>query len=418
MLRRFVLLVSTALLLSACQSQPEKVTITISGGAVGADLDFTVAGTQRFMEKNPNVRVLVIPTPRTNSERLRYYQDLFSRGSDEVDVAEIDVVWTGILAKHALNLRGRVPDDVIGSHFTSIIDNNTVDGELVAMPWFADAPSLFYRTDLLSKYGYSKPPETWAELEEMATKIMAGERQDGNLGFWGYAFQGGPYEGLTCNALEWQYSNGGGEFVDAEGRANLLNEGALRGIGMGASWIGKISSPDTVNYDEEEARLVWQRGDVAFMRNWSYAYSLTKMSGPIGKSFAVTALPAGPDGRAATLGGWQLMVSRYSQHPDEAVALVEYLTSPEEQKIRAIEGSYLPTIRDLYSDPEILKSNPYFEGFEAVYKDLVTRPSTQTGAKYDQVSAVYSRAVYDILKGEPEEQRLEVAQSEINEILK
>ncbi len=369
------------------------------------------------MEQNPNVRVLVTPTPRTASERLRYYEDLFARSSDEVDVAEIDVVWPGILAKHALNLRGMVADDVISRHFSSIVDNNTVAGELVAMPWFADAPSLFYRTDLLSKYGYSNPPETWAELEEMSTKIMAGERQDGNLGFWGYAFQGGPYEGLTCNALEWQYSNGGGEFVDAEGKANLLNEGAVRGIGMGASWIGKISSPDTVNYDEEETRLIWQRGDVAFMRNWSYVYSLTKKSGPIGKSFSVSALPAGPEGRAATLGGWQLMVSRYSRHPAEAVALVEFLTSPEEQKIRAIEGSYLPTIGSLYADPEVLKINPYFEGFEAVYRNLVARPSTLVGARYNQVSSIYSRAVYDILKGEPEESRLEVAQSEINEIL-
>jgi trehalose/maltose transport system substrate-binding protein len=317
-----------------------------------------------------------------------------------------------------LNLRGLISDEAIGRHFSSIIDNNTVSAELVAMPWFADAPSLFYRTDLLAKYGYAAPPQTWSEMEEMAVKIMEGERQDGNLGFWGYAFQGGPYEGLTCNALEWQYSNGGGKFVDARGQANLLNEGALRGIKMGASWIGKISPPETVNFDEEESRLVWQRGDVAFLRNWSYVYSLTKKSGPIGKSFSVTTLPGGPEGRAATLGGWQLMVSRYSQHPKEAVALVEFLTSPDEQKLRAVEGSYLPTIGQLYSDPDVLKSNPYFEGFEAVYTDLVTRPSTRVGARYDQVSSVYSRAVYEILKGEPEEARLAAAETEINDALK
>ena len=112
-----------------------------------------------------------------------------------------------------------------------------------------------------------------------------------------------------------------------------------------------------------------------------------------------------------------MMVSRYSEHPKEAAALVEFLTGPKEQKIRAIEGSYLPTLGQLYSDPEILQSNPYFEGFEAVYKDLVTRPSTQIGAKYDQVSSIYSRAVYDILKGEPAEARLEGAEQEINDAM-
>ncbi len=87
---------------------------------------------------------------------------------------------------------------------------------------------------------------------------------------------------------------------------------------------------------------MFQNGKAVFMRNWPYAWSLgngkdSKIAGKIG----VAALPkGGKDGKnSATLGGWQLAVSKYSKHPQVAADLVMYLTSAEVQKRRAIQGS-------------------------------------------------------------------------------
>lgn len=406
-----------SLLLAGCAPQEEVVTIAISAGATGQDLDLTVAGVARFMEEHPNIRVLVVPTPRQNQERLNYYQHLFREDSSEVDVFQVDVVWIGAVAPHAVDLYEFVPDTEVAQHFDLVVNNNTVEGRLVALPWYADMPSLYYRKDLLEKYGYQAPPATWDELTEMARKIQEGERRDGNLGFWGYVWQGAAYEGLTCNALEWQYSSGGGNFISPEGRPNLNSEGARAGFRRAASWIGTISPAGVLSYDEEESRLVFQRGDAAFLRNWAYFYALAQDAGEIGKKLGVAPIPGGTGGRAAVLGGWNLMVSRYSNHPREAAALVRFLAGVREQKLRALTASYLPTIAALYRDPEILQAAPFFEGFDQIYPHLVARPSSLLGEKYPTVSRVYSQAVHDILSGADPAERLAAAEAEINSIL-
>jgi trehalose/maltose transport system substrate-binding protein len=76
-----------------------------------------------------------------------------------------------------------------------------------------------------------------------------------------------------------------------------------------------------------------------------------------------------------------------------------YLTSPEEQKRRAIEGSYNPTITSLYQDPEVLAAAPFFGELYDTFVNAVARPSTVTGAKYNQVSDAFWNAVHRVLSG-------------------
>ena len=60
---------------------------------------------------------------------------------------------------------------------------------LVGLPWFGDNGILFYRTDLLEKYGFSAAPVTWTELEEMAQTIQDGE-VGANSAFAGFTRDG------------------------------------------------------------------------------------------------------------------------------------------------------------------------------------------------------------------------------------
>jgi len=392
--------------------------IAISCGAVGLELELCTEGANAWAEATGHT-VDVISTPNSATERLALYQQILAANSSDIDVYQIDVIWPGILANHFIDLSGHIDEASRGDHFEAIIENNTVDDRFVAMPWFTDAGILYYRTDLLEKYG-KQPPETWEDLAATAKEIQDGERTEGNDKMWGFVFQAKAYEGLTCDALEWVDSFGGGEIIAEDGSITINNEKAAAALDAAATWIGDIAPEGVLNYAEEEARGVFQSGNAVFMRNWPYAWSLgqaddSAVKGKIG----VSALPkGGADGKnTGVLGGWQLAVSKYSENAEIAADLVKYLTSPDEQKRRAIKGSYNPTIASLYEDAEVLEATPFFGELYDTFTNAVARPSKVTGEKYNQVSSEFFNAAHDVLSGKsPAADRLAALESKLDRL--
>ncbi len=378
----------------------EKVVVTVAAGAVGQELELTREAAQRYMESHPDVEVRVIDTPDLATDRYGLYLQFFEARRSDIDVYQIDVIWPGDLAEHLLDLYEFGAKEIADKHFPAIVENNTVDGRLVGIPWFTDAGLLYYRTDLLEKYGL-EVPKTWAEFEEAARIIQEGERAEGNEDFWGFVWQGNAYEGLTCNALEWIYSNGGGTIISPDGVITINNPNAIEAIEMAARWVGTISPAGVTGFAEEDARSIFQSGNAAFMRNWPYAYALGQSEeSVIAGKFDVAPLPAGRSGHgAATLGGWQLAVSKYSNNPEIAADVALFMASPEEQKIRAIKGSFTPTIMALYEDPEVLEATPFFATLYDVLINAVARPSTITAPNYNEISTLFFRAVHSVLTG-------------------
>ena len=213
-----------------------------------------------------------------------------------MDVYQVDVIWQGIVAPHAVDLKRYYKEDEIKAYFPRIIENNTVGGKLVSIPLYTDAGILFYRTDLLEKYGYKEPPKTWEELATMAKKIQDGERAAGKHDFQGFVFEGKASESVTCNALEWIYSYGGGTVVEPDKKVTINNPNAIKALDTAQSWMGTISPVGVSTYGEEEARNIWQAGNAAFMRNWPYAYALgADPKSAVSGKFDVTVLPRGGD---------------------------------------------------------------------------------------------------------------------------
>jgi trehalose/maltose transport system substrate-binding protein len=375
-------------------------TLSISCGALGVELRLCRQGVDAWSQQTGN-RVKVVSTPNSSSERFALYQQILASHSSDIDILQIDVVWPGTLAPHLVDLSQYIGSDVTRQFFPALITNDTIAGKLVAMPWFTDAGVLYYRKDLLHKY-HAQPPTTWQQLTTIARRIQDAERKAGNPRMYGFVFQAKGYEGLTCDALEWIDSFGGGALIDADGKVTVDNPRAVAALQMATSWIGDIAPRGVLNYDEEESRGVFQSGNAVFMRNWPYAWTLGNAAdSPIRGKIGVIALPAGgPDGHhSGVLGGWQLAVSRYSKHPELAADLVRYLTSYAEQKRRAIAGSYNPTIPALYRDPQVLAAAPFFGELYTTFEHAVARPSRIAGPKYARVSAEFYYTVHDVLSG-------------------
>ncbi|MBV8621202.1 MAG: ABC transporter substrate-binding protein [Curvibacter sp.] len=408
--------VAGALGAAAGMAQAAGVTLTISCGSVGQDFEFCKKAADEWSAKTGNT-VKHLSIPQSTTDILGLFRQMFAARSTDLDVLTVDVVWPGLLKDHLLDL-GPYTHGAEKEHFPAIVKNNTVNGRLLAMPWFTDAGVLYYRKDLLAKYG-EKPPTTWAEMGSVAARVMAGERKAGRADMQGFVFQGKAYEGLSCNALEWVASHRGGSIIDAGGKITIDNPGAVKALSTAAGWIGSISPTGVLNYGEEDARGVFQNGNAVFMRNWPYAWSLSQgADSPVKGKVGVMALPHGEDGSsAATLGGWQLAVNRYSTHPAESADLVMYLTSRTQQKDRAVRGSYNPTIESLYKDPDVLAANPFYGDLYDTFVHAVPRPATVTGAKYNEVSAAFWNATHDVLAGKlPADEAVRKLEDKLNSV--
>ena len=397
------LLAAAALALGA--ATVSAATVTIACGASAPEIEHCMKHAEAWARKTGHT-VRNYTQPASATAALAVYRQLFAAKSSDIDIIRVDIIWPGILKDHLLDLKPYSQGSE-AEHFPAIVANNTIGGRLLGMPWYTDTGLLYYRADLLAKYK-RPPPTTWADLAATAAIVQAGERAAGQQDFQGFVFQAKSGESLTCNAVEWIASFGGGRLVDARGDITVNNPQAVRALATAAQWVGSISSVGVLNYAEEDARGVFQNGQALFMRNWPYAWSLLESADSVVRGkVGVSPLPMGegPGARhAGTLGGWQLAVSKYSRNPAVAADLVLHMASAAVQKDRAIRGSFNPTRPALYKDPEVIAANGFMASLLGTFEESVARPSGEAGLKYPSVSLVLSNAAHDVLgrKATPE----------------
>ena len=314
------------------------------------------------------------------------------------DVVPLDLIWLPGMVDDVLDLSGPLAEEQNGL-LPVLAQNCRIDGRLLAFPYMLDVGALYYRRDLLEKYGFGGPPRTWAELERMAAHIQACERAAGHPDFWGYIWQGYPSEHLNCNALEWQHSEGGGLVVDEHGAVTVYNARTIAALEQARSWIGTISPPSVSESHEGDSLRDWCSGEAAFMRLWTVGYPI--LDDPVvGDCTGLTVLPAGAARHAATLGGWPLTIRAAAADPGKALKLLMDITSEPAQRARALaQNPHPPSLRALYDDPELLARHPIYRQILALIEagGLAIRPAKVAGRRYPQVSSAYTKAVAAVL---------------------
>ncbi|MBN9010270.1 MAG: extracellular solute-binding protein, partial [Rhizobiales bacterium] len=125
--------------------------LSIVLGSTGKDEQVMRELLDKF-EKDTGNKVQIVPMPSSTTDQFGQYKLWLAAQNSDIDVYQTDVIWAPQLANQLLDLTDAMKD-VAKDHFPAIIESQTVNGKLVALPFFTDAPALYYRKDLLDKYG-------------------------------------------------------------------------------------------------------------------------------------------------------------------------------------------------------------------------------------------------------------------------
>lgn len=368
---------------------------------------------KRFEQHNPGIRVRTETLPASSDEQHQFYVINLRARSPDFDVMALDVIWIAEFARAGwLNdLSSILAAEDPKVFFKGPLAAVRYRGRTYAIPWFLDAGLLYYRKDLLTKYGFA-PPTTWQQLVDIAAAIKRREP-----GMYGFVWQGKQYEGLVCNALEYMWSAGGD--VLSGSRVVLDSPANRRALGFMQALVhhDHVSPELVTTATEEPSRRIFGSGKAVFLRNWPYAWTLFQQAdSPVKDNVGITVLPHFPGhASAATLGGWQLGVNRYSRHPAEASAFVRFMASREAQKALALAYGLNPSRRALYDDPELVAAQPHLAQLRAIFERARPRPVTPQYVRVSQVLQSEFSAVVAGLK-DPQE-ALAAAQIQVAKIL-
>jgi multiple sugar transport system substrate-binding protein len=331
-----------------------------------------------FERQNPGTKVLREVGPHSSTDFHDLVTQKLKNRDPEMDVFLMDVIWPAEFAAAgwALPLDRWFSRAEQEKFLAPPILANTYGGHVYGVPLFTDAAMLYYRKDLLAKYNFL-PPRKWPELVSQAKKILAKEKDPHLTGFSGQFKQ---YEGLVCNMMEYILGNGGALWDETQLKSAIDLPKAKDAVRFVRDHIiGEISHRGVLSYQEPESLTLFTQGKAIFHRNWPYAWEIandpasSKISGRVGAA----PLPSfSGDSRVATLGGWQLAISRFSRRPELAWKFVAFMTGRAMQKRIALFMARAPTRSELYRDPEILNKNPQFEFHFDNLIHAVPRPRT------------------------------------------
>jgi multiple sugar transport system substrate-binding protein len=387
-------LVALGALIQVLGCSPGPAVLTFSGSSVGREGEVIKLQLDRFARAHPELTVELRPTPDAADQRHQLFVQWLNARATDPDVLQLDVVWTPEFAAAGWIAgldRFQPPSD---SFFATAIAANRWHGALYSLPWFIDVGMLYRRTDLV--------PHAPQDLQALVQSARDAQREHGVP--FGFVWQGARYEGLVTVFLE-HLGAFGGSILDDAGRVVVDSAAAERALQFMRDTIyaDAVVPPAVLTWQEEQTRLAFESGQAVFMRNWPYAYALLddRSQSRVAGRFAVTSMPPALGGTAtAALGGSVLAINAFSEQPDAAYALIDFLLQPEQMLERArIAGQY-PTRPALYETTALADALEIsVDEALAVIQRATPRPVTPV---YSQLSDILQISIHRVLTRQQE----------------
>jgi multiple sugar transport system substrate-binding protein len=336
-------------------------------------------------------RIEVRDLPADANQQREQLVRRLAAGDSSIDLMGMDVIWTaefagaGWLLPYDDELATQVTDGTI----ETIVDSVRYQDQIWAAPFTSNTQLLWYRDDRVR----GEPPATWDQMIQQAEEIG-----EGGL----IQAQGQRYEGLTVlfNSL---LVSAGGSILDRDGEVALQEEPTRRALEIMRD-LGQSSAADPALATslEDQSRLAFESGSSAFMVNYPFVYPSARENTPeLFDHLKWARWPGVYDGEESrvTIGGFNLGVSAFTEHPDLAFEAAACIVDPRHQKTAAIDGGLPPTNAELYDDPEIRDQYPFADLIRSELQNGAIRPVNPI---YNDISLAVQRTLHPMSSIDPD----------------
>ncbi|MGF1627388.1 MAG: ABC transporter substrate-binding protein [Alphaproteobacteria bacterium] len=288
------------------------------------------------------------------------------------DVIVVDFYWVGEFTKAGWlqPLDDRIAESGFdaGVYVPVLFDLvGQVDGVTYMLPFYNYAMGLTYRTDLLedpenqtafeAEYGMPlRVPETWEEYKNQVAFFT-----DKEAGFYGVVNQGLRPDPIAMEWSNYLFANGG-QFFDENWNPTLTTPEAVQALNDYIAMINDYGPVGAASFGFDEAFNVAAQGQAYSYLTYNMfrtAYDDPEISAVVG----MMELAPVPNGGLNGAWGWAIPVS--SPDPDAAWQFLQWIESPEIAKQRAMLGGS-PTRFDVFDDPEVNATYPYYPALRAL----------------------------------------------------
>ncbi len=287
-----------------------------------------------------------------------------------IDIMGLDVTWEAEFAQAGwiLPWTGSDKASVVNGTLLPALQTAEYKGQLYAAPANSNTQLLWYRSDLVPN-----PPKTWAEMIADAEQLA----KQGKPHY--IEIQGAQYEGATV-WFNTMVTSAGGSILNADGSQVTLGAPAVKALSVMKQLATSSGADPSLDVQmENQNRLQMEAGAAAFQLNYPFVYPAMKADNPkLFKVFKWALYPQVVPGQPAkvTIGGIDLAVSKYSQHPALAFQAAMCLRDAQNQLIGATVGGVPPTIASLYKNPKLYPDYPMHADILQALENASVRPKS------------------------------------------
>ena len=297
-----------------------------------------------------------------------------------IDIFGIDEPWVTQFGRAgwALPLNDHLPD-IEDRIEKAGLDTFSYRGNRLGVPFWGSLTGLFYRTDIVTEYGFD-PPDSISELETIITTVVS-DRPD----LAGILWPGARSEESLNMFYATLLHAYGGQYRDDEGNFLFDSPESIRAVRWMRKTIEEGLSPPTVqNMERQESRQKFIAGEAIF--SWDNADIITWLDDPehsqVAGKWGFIPFPTAPGGKPVSLtGGFAFAVNPFSKNTEEAVKVLDVISREAVQKGFALAWGPVQYYRGLYDDPTVQEYNPNSEKLAPFVSIAINRPPSENYAE-------------------------------------